>query len=138
VQLRPVAGLHRYDVPPDAWSFTRPPGQIVVLWPASATGRGFTTTVTESTELHPKLLLAVSRYVVVAVGHAIGRAQLTQLSPSVGLHASVPAPDPSSSTVSPAQSVLFGPASTAGGGGPTTTRTVSLPEQPASVVTTTR
>ena len=48
VALKPVAGVHVYDVPPEAFKVAVPPAQIVKSVPALAAGKGVTETVTIS------------------------------------------------------------------------------------------
>ena len=85
VQDKPVAGDQLYvkpdtaEVPIEVLSFL----QIVLSGPALADGFGETVTITVSVLLHTPLV-AVSVYVVVAAGLALGWAAVPELRPVTG------------------------------------------------------
>ena len=55
--------------------------------PAFAVGVAFTVIVTASEAVHPPLLVAVTVYVVVVAGLAVGFETVVELRPAAGLHA---------------------------------------------------
>ena len=53
VELKPVAGLQLYEIPPLADNVVNVPLQIVTSLPAFAVGKGFTVTITLSVAEQP-------------------------------------------------------------------------------------
>lgn len=80
------AGLHVYDVAPDAFSVVLPPLQMPVPPVTVITGNGVTVTVTLAVAEQPEDA-PLTVYVVVAAGVAIGFATFGLLKPVVGVHA---------------------------------------------------
>jgi hypothetical protein len=93
VQLKPVAGDHAYDVAPFAVRFTLLPAQIAGAAGVTLTvGSGRTVTVMVAVPVQPWAFVPITVYVVVAVGFAVGFAQVVQLKPVAGDHAYEVAP----------------------------------------------
>ena len=84
VALRPVAGDHAYWVPPVALNVVLPPVHIALFKPALAFGGGFTVSTMLLVPEQPLALVAVTVYVVVTVGLAVGLAILVALRPVAG------------------------------------------------------
>jgi hypothetical protein len=87
VQDRVEEAFQTYETPPEGTSVTEPPGQIPVLLPAEINGRDITFTTTVSVFVQAAALVPVTIYVVVAVGLAVGDAQLVQDRPVEGVQA---------------------------------------------------
>ena len=67
-----LPGFHVYDVAPVAVRLAAPPLQSEVSFEAVICGAEVTCTVTESIAVQPKLFVAVTVYVVVTAGLAVG------------------------------------------------------------------
>jgi hypothetical protein len=85
LQLRLAEGVQRYVEAPPMESGTEFPLQIESLEGVAAiTGIGNTFTLIESTPVHPPESLAITVYVVVTVGVAVGLTQVVQVNPLEG------------------------------------------------------
>ena len=84
--FKPLTGLHRYEIPPDALRSADSCGHIEISCPAFALGSGFTLSTILSVAEHPLLSVTVTEYVVVTVGFATGFAMFGLLSDDTGDH----------------------------------------------------
>lgn len=93
VQDKPAAGVHTYDVAPEAVNGVLLPLHMVTLALAVTFGKATIVIVTLPVSVHPLASVPVTTYVVVLAGNATGLAQLTQDKPVAGDHVYVTAPD---------------------------------------------
>lgn len=79
-----LPGFHVYVVAPDTVMVAIPPVQNDVSAEATIGGAEVTCTSTESTAVHPNELVAVTVYVVVTIGVAVGFAVVAPVSEPEG------------------------------------------------------
>jgi uncharacterized membrane protein (DUF4010 family) len=113
---KPVAGDHMYVAAPVAVRAVDEPAHIPTLVPAVTTGNGLTETVVVDEPTHPKLLVPVTVYVVVADGVAVTLAPVVADRPVAGNHVYVAAPVAINEVDEPAHIATLVPAVTTGNG----------------------
>ena len=119
-ELKPVAGLQVYELPPEAPMVVDAPAQIVAVPPlAVIVGMAFTVKALVAVLLQPEALVPVMVYVVVTVGVAVTVVPVDELRLAAGVHVYVLPPEalivvdaPAHIVVAPPFAVMVGNAFT--------------------------
>ena len=124
--LRPVAGVHEQDTPPDPVNVVDCPAGIVAEPVATAVGSAFTVTVTVGLLVDGWLCWSrtVRVYVVVEPGLAIGVHEDASFNPVAGDQEQETPPEPVSGADPPAQTAADPDATAVGGGMSATVRVI--------------